>query len=84
MDLYSSKANLLIIPTPGQPEQEYLAAHWANNSWAKKCDESELSASMIRAALEDDQQRPIQLSNDLQDAVNQLLDKVASTSTTKG
>ncbi len=33
MDLIHTRTNALLIPTPGQPEQEYLAKHLSNHGW---------------------------------------------------
>lgn len=33
MDLIQFNTPLLCIPTPGQPEQEYLAQHWEKQGW---------------------------------------------------
>jgi len=35
MDLYYWKKSAVLIPTPGQTEQEYLAKHWAKKEWAE-------------------------------------------------
>ncbi len=33
MDLMKTRTNALLIPTPGQPEQEYLARHVSQHGW---------------------------------------------------
>lgn len=44
MDLFVlGKTKLLLIPTPGQPEQEYLAKWWKENFRAQTCRQRELS-----------------------------------------
>lgn len=44
MDLYVlGKKNIILIPTPGQPEQEYLAEHWQKNFNAKNITQSQLN-----------------------------------------
>lgn len=44
MDLFVlGKKDLLLIPTPGQPEQEYLANWWKENFGVKTCRQDELS-----------------------------------------
>ncbi|MEL7426190.1 MAG: hypothetical protein AAFN81_24570 [Bacteroidota bacterium] len=35
MDAWYWKKDLLLVPTPGQGEQEYLARHWAQLGWAQ-------------------------------------------------
>jgi len=35
LDAYHWQKPLLLIPTPGQTEQEYLAKYWASRGWAK-------------------------------------------------
>ena len=34
MELNSFQKKLILVPTPGQTEQEYLAAHWSKQHWA--------------------------------------------------
>ncbi len=44
MDLYAlGKKNIILIPTPGQPEQEYLAEYWQKNFDAKNITQSQLN-----------------------------------------
>lgn len=51
MDLHHAPCKLLIVPTPGQGEQESLAKHWASNSWATTCRKDELTNEVIQSAL---------------------------------
>ena len=48
MDLhYLSKTKLILIPTPSQPEQIYLAAYWQNKFGAKNLKQSELKEFVL-------------------------------------
>lgn len=40
MDLASLKLHAVLVPTPGQPEQEYLAQHW-QKTWGWPCVEQD-------------------------------------------
>lgn len=42
MDAYYWQKPLLLIPTPGQTEQEYLAQYWAQKTWAKQQQQGEI------------------------------------------
>lgn len=53
MDLYYLKKKALIIPTPGQTEQEYLAKHILNTHYT--CLESNINSSTIESILEANQ-----------------------------
>jgi len=35
MDLYFGQKPAILVPTPGQTEQQYLAEYWAVQGWAK-------------------------------------------------
>lgn len=44
MDLhFLQKKKMVLIPTPGQTEQEYLAKYWENNFNARLCKQSEIN-----------------------------------------
>ncbi len=51
MDLYELSKPMLLVPTPGQTEQIYLAALWADRGWATNCPQEHLSAAVIQAQL---------------------------------
>ena len=42
MELISLRRSALLIPTPGQPEQEYLAEYLANKGWFRKKSQKDL------------------------------------------
>ena len=52
MDLSEYRGNILMIPTPGQPEQQYLAERMAMRSNMSWCPESEIG-SRLRMILEE-------------------------------
>ena len=41
MDLMATGREAFLVPTPGQPEQEYLANHLKNLNWFASCNQSE-------------------------------------------
>jgi len=47
MELISLKCSALLIPTPGQPEQEYLAEHLSAKDWFSTISQSRLNESTI-------------------------------------
>ncbi|MEQ8908335.1 MAG: glycosyltransferase [Vicingaceae bacterium] len=51
MDLAALGKKALLVPTPGQTEQEYLAAYLSSNQWFYSCSQEELdlSADMNKA-----------------------------------
>ncbi len=51
MDVYDSPAKLLLVPTPGQSEQEYLASHWRKMGWAEIIGQQELTFTAIERAI---------------------------------
>ncbi|MFT4094166.1 MAG: glycosyltransferase [Niabella sp.] len=52
MDINAIKKKAILIPTPGQPEQEYLAAHLMKNNFAVSCSQEafDLSGMLKKAA----------------------------------
>ncbi|HPE44139.1 MAG TPA: glycosyltransferase, partial [Bacteroidales bacterium] len=50
MDLLSLKVNALLIPTPGQSEQEYLANYLAKKNWFQVVSQDQISLSDLFAA----------------------------------
>jgi UDP-N-acetylglucosamine:LPS N-acetylglucosamine transferase len=48
MDLhFLKKKNILLVPTPGQPEQEYLAKYWQKQFGAQTCQQKRFSGKEI-------------------------------------
>lgn len=45
MDAWYWQKPLLLIPTPGQTEQEYLARYWAEKGWARWRSQAQLSTA---------------------------------------
>ena len=52
MDLHALGAKALLVPTPGQSEQEYLAKRMREKGWFPTLKQSELSWEAIEGALE--------------------------------
>jgi UDP:flavonoid glycosyltransferase YjiC (YdhE family) len=53
MEIAALRKASILIPTPGQTEQEYLARYWESNGWAFTLSQKELSSlpEIIRKAL---------------------------------
>lgn len=52
MDLYALGAKALLVPTPGQSEQEYLADHMQQKGWFPSVEQREFNWNSIRGALD--------------------------------
>lgn len=65
MDLVSMGRTACLVPTPGQPEQQFLASYCHDNMWFPFCDQSDLNLSKLN--LEDF--RPPQVQNGLLEPV---------------
>lgn len=46
MDLVSLNCNALLVPTPGQTEQEYLAEYLSSKGWFSSCDQKRLKEGL--------------------------------------
>lgn len=53
MDIAFLQKPAMVIPTPGQPEQTYLARYWANRGWALTADQASFSLSEALSSLQD-------------------------------
>jgi len=51
MDFIATQSRVLFVPTPGQPEQEFLAKHLHDQFASVYLEQSDLSPSAIRSAL---------------------------------
>ena len=51
MDLNSLEVHALLVPTPGQSEQEYLARHHARKGTHRRIDQRKLNLNALKAAL---------------------------------
>lgn len=58
MDLISAQQKALLIPTPGQPEQEYLATYFSSMGYFSSCSQNEISLSRIYEAFKSNQTIP--------------------------
>lgn len=52
MDMHELSKPMLLVPTPGQTEQLYLASLWEQRGWATACDQDMLSARLIQALIQ--------------------------------
>ena len=53
MDLHNLEVQALLVPTPGQSEQEYLARHHAQQGTHMRLDQHKLNLTTIKAALKE-------------------------------
>ena len=51
MDLVSIKKRAILVPTPGQPEQEYLASYLSQKGWFIKTNQNEIDLKSGRESL---------------------------------
>jgi UDP-N-acetylglucosamine:LPS N-acetylglucosamine transferase len=51
MDLHSLEVQALLVPTPGQSEQEYLARHHAHQGTHQRVDQHKLILTTLQAML---------------------------------
>lgn len=54
MDLSALDKAAILIPTPGQPEQEYLARHLSNRSQFKSIEQDRLSKDLLKHLMHDE------------------------------
>jgi Glycosyltransferase family 28 C-terminal domain len=77
MELVSLNCTALIIPTPGQPEQEYLAAYLSGKGWFSSQNQSKINAGNLicpgRSVLHDEINRQSKIL--LTGVLNELLEK---------
>ena len=52
MEMMAMQKKSVLVPTPGQTEQEYLAAHLMQQQWCFACRQEELSPEVLKAALQ--------------------------------
>lgn len=80
MDLVTTNARALLVPTPGQPEQEYLASRLASAGGATTCKAKDLTLEHVKSALS----QPNTLgmffreSDYLERAINHVHEKISS------
>jgi hypothetical protein len=54
MDLYALGLKALLIPTPGQTEQEYLAGYWQKKFGYNSLEQNEVSKERIESFIKED------------------------------
>ncbi|MEM9050657.1 MAG: glycosyltransferase [Bacteroidota bacterium] len=67
MDLMGRAKSILLVPTPGQTEQEYLAEHLTRFPNVLRCNQENLDSSIIEKALqskEDSLEKPTRFDDD--------------------
>jgi Glycosyltransferase family 28 C-terminal domain len=78
MDLLKLKKKAILVPTPGQTEQEYLGIYMKEKKWMSSVAQKNFNLeSALNAFRKMENQLPRIQDSDLHDAVNDLLMKVA-------
>ena len=75
MDLYFLRKKALLIPTPGQTEQEYLAYYWENKGWAVQLDQDDFHLIQDGIYRVDKMENQLPLDNK-DDVLNKLVDQL--------
>jgi uncharacterized protein (TIGR00661 family) len=77
MELLSLEKGALLIPTPGQPEQEYLAEYLSDKGWFDTISQKKLSGEFIQRGSNVNFPRHLTESRDtlLREALKELLEK---------
>ncbi|HKL02797.1 MAG TPA: glycosyltransferase, partial [Cryomorphaceae bacterium] len=57
-DLLKLRENALLVPTPGQPEQIYLAKRCREKDWFTTADQKELTTEIFTHAIEKNKPKP--------------------------
>lgn len=72
MELLFLRKKSLLIPTPGQTEQEYLAQHLYQQQWCYTCSQQALSAEQFAIAQQFNYRLPIFTEEGLDEAIRHL------------
>jgi predicted glycosyltransferase len=77
MELVSLNCTALIIPTPGQTEQEYLAGHLSEKGWFYSVSQGEITAEILLRKRKTLYPGEINMQSNilLTEALNELLEK---------
>jgi uncharacterized protein (TIGR00661 family) len=76
MELLSLKKKSLLIPTPGQTEQEYLAQHLMRQKWCYCCNQEEDLLEHIQQAKDFEFHYPTLETNRLKSVVKDFLERI--------
>lgn len=77
MDLVSAQKKAILIPTLGQPEQEYLAKHMQQNNWFRVINQDALTATFLKNESQQMLQPPV-LEKFTKDVLRGWLDSLFS------
>ncbi|RFM29988.1 glycosyltransferase [Deminuibacter soli] len=72
MELLLLQKKALLVPTPGQTEQEYLAGHLQQQQWCYTCTQNELTIEQLHAATQFHYQLPAFTSTGLDEAIQAM------------
>jgi UDP-N-acetylglucosamine transferase subunit ALG13 len=76
MELIPFKKRLILIPTPGQTEQEYLAKRWQEKGWAIAFDQTNFKLATALKAAADFNYQPIPFKSFTKEALKATLKQV--------
>lgn len=76
MELIPFGKKLILVPTPGQTEQEYLAKRWQENGWAIAFSQSEFNLATALNAAATFKYQPIPFKSFTKEALKEVLKKV--------
>ena len=76
MELIPFGKKLILIPTPGQTEQEYLARRWQENGWAITFDQVDFHLAHALKAAADFKYQPIPFKSFTKEALKEVLKQV--------
>lgn len=76
MELIPFKKRLILIPTPGQTEQEYLAKRWQEKGWAIAFDQTNFKLATALEAAADFNYQPIPFKSFTKEALKATLKQV--------
>ncbi len=77
MEMMALRKKCLLIATPGQTEQEYLAAHLMEQQWCFAADQAKLSPEVCKAAVAFQYELPQLAETGLRETVEAVVKRVA-------
>jgi len=78
MEILSLRKKSILVPTPGQTEQEYLAKHLMQQHWCYSCKQDDDLFLHIKSAEEFEFIYPVITSNTLKPVIESFLQKLGN------
>lgn len=76
MEIIAMQKRAILIATPGQTEQEYLAAHLLQQRWCFACEQNQLDTNCLQKSLAFNYQLPKYLTVSLQTIIKDRIDNL--------